>query len=398
MKKVLFVINTLGIGGAERSLLELLDSLDSADCAIDLYVLLGRGQLISRVPEHVRLLNGKVDGGSIQDSPGRWALARMVAASFFRNGSWAGKLGSVLRALPSMLRNRRFQPDKLFWRVAADGAVRLEDRYDVAVAWIEGGASYFVADHVQAEKKLAVVHIDYEQSGYTRAMDRDCWARFQKIFVVSEEIREPFLRIYPEYRDRLQELPNLVNQEKIRRLAREPGGFSDGWDGLRLLSVGRLTYQKAFEIAVDAMRLLKDADFKVRWYVLGEGVQRKTLERKIAALGLQEDFILLGAVESPYPYYLQSDVYVHATRFEGRSIAVQEAQTLGCAVVVSNASGNRRQVEQNRDGLLCDLTPKAVSTAVGILLSDKRRRRRLGAAARVKRAASQEAVKAILEL
>ena len=297
-----------------------------------------------------------------------------------------------------MLRNRRFQPDKLFWRVAADGAVRLEDRYDVAVAWIEGGASYFVADHVQAEKKLAVVHIDYEQSGYTRAMDRDCWARFQKIFVVSEEIREPFLRIYPEYRDRLQELPNLVNQEKIRRLAREPGGFSDGWDGLRLLSVGRLTYQKAFEIAVDAMRLLKDADFKVRWYVLGEGVQRKTLERKIAALGLQEDFILLGAVENPYPYYLQSDVYVHATRFEGRSIAVQEAQTLGCAVVVSNASGNRRQVEQNRDGLLCDLTPKAVSTAVGILLSDKRRRRRLGAAARVKRAASQEAVKAILEL
>ena len=162
--------------------------------------------------------------------------------------------------------------------------------------------------------------------------------------------------------------------------------------------MGRLTYQKAFEIAVDAMRLLKDADFKVRWYVLGEGVQRKTLERKIAALGLQEDFILLGAVENPYPYYLQSDVYVHATRFEGRSIAVQEAQTLGCAVVVSNASGNRRQVEQNRDGLLCDLTPKAVSTAVGILLSDKRRRRRLGAAARVKRAASQEAVKAILEL
>lgn len=128
------------------------------------------------------------------------------------------------------------------------------------------------------------------------------------------------------------------------------------------------------------------------------GVQRKTLERKIAALGLQEDFILLGAVENPYPYYLQSDVYVHATRFEGRSIAVQEAQTLGCAVVVSNASGNCRQVEQNRDGLLCDLTPKAVSTAVGILLSDKRRRRRLGAAARVKRAASQEAVKAILEL
>lgn len=132
-------------------------------------------------------------------------------------------------------------------------------------------------------------------------MDRDCWARFQKIFVVSEEIREPFLRIYPEYRDRLQELPNLVNQEKIRRLAREPGGFSDGWDGLRLLSVGRLTYQKAFEIAVDAMRLLKDADFKVRWYVLGEGVSGKPWREKLLPWDFRRTLSSLERWRTPIP-------------------------------------------------------------------------------------------------
>ncbi len=397
MKKVLFVINTLGVGGAERALLELLDTLDGGKYAVDLYVLLGRGQLMNQVPGRVRLLNG-ADNGSVLNGPGRRALACTVAASFFRNGDLLGKLGNILLALPAMLRNRRIQLDKLLWRVVADGAVRPEGRYDIAVAWIEGGSAYFVADHVQASRKLAVIHIDYEQSGYTRELDKDCWSQFQRVFVVSEEIREPFLRVYPEYREKLQVLPNLINQKKIRRLARQPGGFSDGWEGPRLLSVGRLTYQKAFDIAIEAMKLLKDAGYKARWYVLGEGEQRGALEKKIAALGLGEEFILLGTVENPYPYYAQSDVYVHATRFEGRSIAIQEAQTLGCAVVVSDTSGNRRQVVPNQDGLLCALTPEDVARTIGVMLSDEGQRKRLGSAARAKKTAARETVGAILEL
>ena len=397
MKKVLFVINTLGVGGAERALLELLDTLDGGKYAVDLYVLLGRGQLMNQVPGRVRLLNG-ADNGSVLDGPGRRALACTVAASFFRNGDLLGKLGNILLALPAMLRNRRIQLDKLLWRVVADGAVRPEGRYDIAVAWIGGGSAYFVADHVQASRKLAVIHIDYEQSGYTRELDKDCWSQFQRVFVVSEEIREPFLRVYPEYREKLQVLPNLINQKKIRRLARQPGGFSDGWEGPRLLSVGRLTYQKAFDIAIEAMKLLKDAGYKARWYVLGEGEQRGALEKKIAALGLGEEFILLGTVENPYPYYAQSDVYVHATRFEGRSIAIQEAQTLGCAVVVSDTSGNRRQVVPNQDGLLCALTPEDVARTIGVMLSDEGQRKRLGSAARSKKTAARETVGAILEL
>ncbi|NCE65346.1 glycosyltransferase [Pseudoflavonifractor sp. 524-17] len=397
MKNILFVINTLGVGGAERALLELLDTLDSGTCTIDLYVLLGRGELMAQVPEHVRLLNGGVDSGSVQDAAGRRMLAAAVASSFFRNGNWAGKLGSVLRALPPMLRRRRLRLDKLLWRVVSDGAVRPEREYDTAVAWIEGGAAYFVADYVRAKKKLAVVHIDYEKSGYTRAMDQNCWAQFQKIFLVSEEIREPFLRVYPECRDRVQELPNLVNQEKIRHRAQEPGGFADGYSGMRLLSVGRLTYQKAFEIAIDAMKLLKDAGYQARWYVLGEGDLRGKLERKIAALGLEKDFVLLGAVENPYPYYAQADIYIHATRFEGRSIAIQEAQTLGCPIVASDVSGNRIQIVQNQDGLLCSLEPGAIAQSIGVLLSDDTRRKRLGRAAMAKQTATQKEIVKLLE-
>ena len=164
-------------------------------------------------------------------------------------------------------------------------------------------------------------------------------------------------------------------------MAGEKGGFSDGYEGLRLLTVGRLTYQKAYDVAIEAMRLLKDKGWRVRWYVLGEGDQRRSLEKKIHALGLEEDFVLLGAVENPYPYYAQADLYLHATRFEGKSIAIQEAQTLGCAVIASDCNGNREQIEEGVDGMLCALTPQGIAESAAMLLSDGERRKALGRAA-----------------
>ena len=127
-------------------------------------------------------------------------------------------------------------------------------------------------------------------------MDQACFAAYDRIFAVSEEVKKHFLAVYPEYGGKMGIFHNLVDWEGIRKKAGEPGGFSDGYEGFRLLTVGRLAYQKAYDVAIDAMKLLRDAGCKVRWYVLGEGDQRKILEKKIASLGLQQDFLLLGAV------------------------------------------------------------------------------------------------------
>lgn len=397
MKKLLFVINTLGMGGAERALLDLLDSIAMEECSLDLLVLLPRGELFAQVPKSVHVLNRRTESSSVLDGAGRRALARETLACFFRGGGLIAKLGSVLRAVPPMLRHGRVQLDKLLWRVISDGTVPPQEIYDEAVAWTEGGAAYFVAEHVRAAQKVAVFHIDYEQSGYSRALDRGCWDHFDKIFCVSQESTASFVRAYPEYRAKVEMLPNRINQERIRRLAREPGGFADGYEGARLLSVGRLTHQKAFDVAIEAMRLLKGAGCRARWYVLGEGELREKLERQIAARGLREDFVLLGTVANPYPYFAGADVYVHATRFEGRSIAVQEALTLGCAIVASDVSGNHSMLEHERNGLLCALRPEAVAEAVRRLLNDPALRKRLGEAAKKQEMPDKEAALRLLE-
>ena len=161
-----------------------------------------------------------------------------------------------------------------------------------------------------------------------------------------------FNDVYPECRNKTLVFHNLIDREEICRKAELPGGFSDAYSGKRILTVGRLTAQKAYELAIDAMKLLKDQGVKARWYVLGEGELRNKLQQKIDSLGLKEDFLLLGAKENPYPYYKQCDLYVHATRFEGKSIAIQEA--------------------------LCQLSPEDISRKISELLENEEKCREYG--------------------
>lgn len=400
--RILFVINTLGQAGAETALLSLLQTLarekGEARYEISLYVLTGQGEMASRLPADVRLLNKKYREESVLTAKGRKYLKKTVLKAMFTRATVVKLFPYLVNNTCAMLGKKRLLPDKLLWRVLSDGGMVLPEEYDLAVSYLEGGAAYFVADHVKAAKKAAFIHVDYEKAGYTRALDKDCYLAFDKIFTVSDEVREAFLKAYPELPDKTEVFHNILNKEEIVRRAEEGEGFTDGFTGMRLLSVGRLTAQKAFEVSVDAMKRLKDAGKNVRWYVLGEGDQRKKLQEQIDALGLTEDFILYGAVNNPYPFMKQADIYVHASRFEGKSIAIQEAQILGKPMVVSDCSGNREQVCHGRDGLMCGLTPDSLAENIMLLLEDEALRGKLGAAAAKKNADAAEEIQKLLSM
>ena len=400
--RILFVINTLGQAGAETALLSLLQTLarekGEARYEISLYVLTGQGEMASRLPADVRLLNKKYREESVLTAKGRKYLKKTVLKAMFTRATVVKLFPYLVKNTCAMLGKKRLLPDKLLWRVLSDGGMVLPEEYDLAVSYLEGGAAYFVADHVKAAKKAAFIHVDYEKAGYTRALDKDCYLAFDKIFTVSDEVREAFLKAYPELPDKTEVFHNILNKEEIVRRAEEGEGFTDGFTGMRLLSVGRLTAQKAFEVSVDAMKRLKDAGKNVRWYVLGEGDQRKKLQEQIDALGLTEDFILYGAVNNPYPFMKQADIYVHASRFEGKSIAIQEAQILGKPMVVSDCSGNREQVCHGKDGLMCGLTPESLAENIMLLLEDEALRRKLGAAAAKKNADAAEEIQKLLSM
>lgn len=365
MKKLLFVINTLGYGGAERAMLNLFGALDPEKYEISIFVLTGQGELIHELPPHVRVLNKDYKDCSVLTGEGRLLLMKRVLQAGIGKGIFVKRAGYLMRNLYSMQRKKRIQVDKLCWRILAEGAPEPDEEYDLAVAYLEGGATYYVADKVKARKKAAFVHIDYQKAGYGRSLDLDCYERMDHIFVVSDEVKEHFLESYPEYGDRVSVFHNMIDQRRIRRMAQDGEGFADDFQGIRILTVGRLSAQKRYDVAIEAMALLKkESAVPVRWYVLGEGELREQLKQQIRSLGVENEFKLLGVKSNPFPYYNECDLYVHATGYEGKSIAIQEAQTLGKPILATDCSGNREQIEPDVDGRMCPLDPQSVSREI----------------------------------
>ena len=381
MKKVLFVINTLGGAGAEKALLELLPRFSPEEYEVSLFVLMGQGELIQELPAHVKLLNQRYSTEPVLNKKGKKVLAGKVMARALSHASLFRNLPYLISNFLEMKKRKNVCVDKLLWKVMADGAWRTTEQYDLAVAYLEGGSAYYVRDYVNAEKKAVFLHVDYARAGYTRKLDRDCYPDFDRIFTVSGEVKDSFLQVYPECKEKTEIFHNLLDREKICKKALQEGGFSDGFTGTRLLTVGRLTAQKAYEVSIAAMKLLKEKKGNVRWYVLGEGNLRDKLQELIDQYGLTRDFILLGAKKNPYPYFAQTDIYVHASRFEGKSIAIQEAQVLGCAIAASDCSGNREQIVSGVDGLLCPFSPEGIANAVEYLIEHPQTTQSFGRAA-----------------
>lgn len=377
MKKVLFVINTMGQAGAERAMLELIKAINQPELEISLFVLLNRGELFSEVPSFVRLLNKKPDKGSVL-AHAKPVLAKLTVKKAVRNASLMKNFLWICRNFSAQKKAGHIQPDKLLWKVISDGTKELSETFDIAIAFLEGGAAYYVADHVHAEKKAAFIHIEYEKSGFTPLLDHGCYNSMDRIYAVSEGVRESFLHMYPAYKEKTGIFHNIINTELIRTRAKQGVGFTDDFQGFRIVTVGRLHYQKGYDITIPVLKKLKQKGQNVRWYVLGDGPQRKEVEQWIQEAGVEHDFILLGMTANPYPYIAQCDLYVHATRYEGKSIAMEEAQVLGRPIIASDCPGNREQIKHRENGLLVPLKQESIMQAILELINDREQRERYG--------------------
>jgi len=398
MKKILFVMNTMGRAGAEKALLELFKHIDRTEYEISLFILTGQGELINDVPEYVKILNKKILPVSVHSEEGRKVLFRSSLKVLFKRFNIIKLLPYFIKNAGALKNNGVYQPDKFMWRAFADGAEVLNEKYDLAVAYIEGAAAYYVADHVKAEKKAAFIHVDYSYAGYTRKLDRDCYLKFDRIFAVSGEVAGVFNKVYPELIEKTEIFPNMIDREEIKKRADEGPGFTDGFDGIRILTIGRLTAQKSLETSIETCYLLKKHGKNIRWYVLGEGDRRKKLEALIKKRDLNDCFYLYGSVENPYTYIKEADIFVHCTRFEGKSLAVQEAQILGKPIIVSNCSGNREQIVNGEDGVVCSFDPKSMAKAINELILDKEKRNRYSQNAAKKDDGERASVERLLDI
>ena len=397
-KQILFVMNTLGRAGAERALIELMRLLEPERYEVYLYVLVPRGEMFGQVPSHVRILNRKTDAGSVLSVGGKLAVAGRLGKAALHPSCLRKAVQRLIDAGKERTGNDAQRTEKILRRMLADGTPGIPHRFDLAVAYLEGPATWYVAEKIQAKKKVAFLHIDYRKAGYSRMLDQGCYEAFDRIFAVSGDVRESFLSVYPEYAGKTSVFFNIINKEYIRKQSLLPGGFTDGYKGMRLLTVGRLYYQKGYDIAVKTAELLRKQGYEFRWYALGEGEERANLHRQIRRAGLADSFILLGASDNPYPYFRQADIYVCTSRFEGKSIVIEEAQALGKPEVATPCTGVAEQICPGKDGVIAGPGPGELADEIGKLMGDPFLRSCYGTAAAQKEMAWEQGYSCFLTL
>ena len=147
--------------------------------------------------------------------------------------------------------------------------------------------------------------------------------------------------------------------------------FENRQKQLTLLSIGRLYPQKNYQLAIDAAKIIKDKGIYFKWYIIGEGVLRESLEKQINNLSLQDNIILLGLRSNPYPYIKQCDIIVQSSLFEGKSIAIDEAKILCKPIVATNYPTVYDVITDKKNGLISEMAPVALAEKIITLYNDK---------------------------
>lgn len=257
----------------------------------------------------------------------------------------------------------------------SETAPKIYNQYDIAVAFTEGAATYYVSEYVSAKTKYAFVHTPYESSGYTKQLDRDAYDHFNKIYAVSEHIRKSFLRIHPECINKVYVRENEIDYERIRQLAEKGFGEVNPWNVLdpnqiKILTVEKLKNKKPFKTMIETALRLRESGLDFVWIVLGEGDEKKYIQNRINKYGLQNHMVLMGDVKNTYAYMRSCDIYVHASEFEGKSVAVREAKALGAAIILANIPGNEGHLKNGVDGLYAANNPDDIENKIIHLLSN----------------------------
>lgn len=351
-KRVLFLIDSLTCGGAEKSLISLLPLLDYSQIDVDLLMFKRGGVFEKYVPQQVRVISHRLYGSGFVDQLSQW-LHQMCF-------SWNLRFG------------KKRHGAETHWRAMYQAVMPLERQYDVAIAYQQGMPTFFLATKVNAVKKVAWINADVLAAGYDMDYCKQFYDKMDAVVAVSQKLFDLLSVRASWMQDKLHCVYDIINPEVVRTLAQEQvTDMNPVGDALSIVTVGRLTKPKNHLLALDAAHILKENGLDFVWYFVGEGEMRTALEQRITDLGLAENVILLGLKENPYPYMAKADVYVQTSAFEGFGMTIAEAKMLQRPVVSTNFDVIHDQIVDHQNGLIADMTPQNVAEKILELMADE---------------------------
>ena len=376
MKKVLFIVRDMRLGGVPKSILSFLQCFVGSQYKnqyeLHLLVLDPRGELMCQIPGEIKIIP--------PTKVMRWMSSRMNKNLFKKFWSAIGFLGEIrwlarkkLHILPKQLNIAQ-----KVWFNWHDLIPRHGETYDVVVSYQDGESNYYAIDKVEARRKILWLHSDYQKQGYDPAFDKRYYEACDAVVTISENCRKCFLEALPQFAEKTHVLENITSADLVLRQGNEPMELEYSQNsGIKILSVGRLNPQKGFDIAVETAKLLCDTGADFLWLVVGEGSEREKLQQQINANGVSEHFKLIGARENPYVYMKVCDILVQPSRVEGKSIVLDEAKIFCKPIVSTNYSTVKASIEHGKSGWIVDMNPQALCEGILRVMGDEKLRTNL---------------------
>lgn len=330
--KIAIVTRKMIIGGVEKALVGMLRKMSSMD-EVDLYVEQAGGELFGEIPSWVRVVEMPRKGDK-------------------NNKTLKEKLSTLI----IRLRLHCCKTYSCQCELSALVFPKIMKEYDLAIAYHAPNTIpvFYVANNLNARKKVLWLHGDVESNQMTGTLARKYYKCYDHIFTVSKQTKEIFDFYFPELSKRSQVFYNIIDDTYLKGMAEVAPTYTDEFTGVRILTIGRLDFQKGIDRAIETCRRLIECGISVRWYVCGEGEEREKIEALVSTYCLKSDFVLLGNQKNPYGYLRDCDIYVQPSRTEGFCTATNEARIFGKAVVVTNVCGMKEQFVSEKTGIICD--------------------------------------------
>lgn len=362
MKKIAIVTRRMVAGGIESALISMLEKINKDEYEVTLFVMADGGEFIEYIPDWVKIVP-------------IYGVEKSIARKVFNNvkkGRFLNAFKVGFYSIKSMKANQGYESEKYL----AKTLQKVDDEFDIAIAY-HVPASFtviYTSDFINAKQKFAWVHSDVEV--YKKELERyiEYYDKFDKIYCVSRYGMDKFNNQYPHLKNKTGVFYNIINTKKIYNLSNEFKAFEDDFNGVRILTVGRLTEQKGQDVIPQIIKQLKKDKLLFKWYLVGDGELKLNLEELIKIENIEGELILLGTKTNPYPYFSECDIYVQPSRHEGYCITLAEAKLFNKPIIVTDFVGAREQIVNEENGLIVEFDNDCIKNSIKRLINDEKLR------------------------
>lgn len=333
MIKILFFIETLEGGGAEKVLCNLVNNMDQTKFDITVQTVWPC--------EHEKYLTEGIKYESMYSA---------------RNSA-------------NQLRYRIEAATGLAYRL------HIKEGYDIECAYLECGSTKIMSASTNKKaKKLAWVHCDLQKAMADpvvfAARTKPYYAKFDKVICVSKNVKESFEELFGDTVP-VEVLYNTIDDREIKTKADMP--LPDGFEmsTMTVVSLGRLSAQKNYMRLLKVHKRLQDEGIRHDLWILGEGAEREMLEQFISANNIADTAKLIGFKHNPYPFLREAEMLVCSSDYEGFSTFVTEGMILGKPVVTTDCTGMREILGDSEFGLITELSDDGLYEGMKIMLSEE---------------------------